>query len=91
MGGSSNTITKNPELSTAIPPLSAVIDFEGFESMGMYKHFKLDGIYYSKRNEKYNEKLPNFPINIISFHPLMLHLLLGAYNFHHVLLKFYLR
>lgn len=37
--------------------LSSVIDFEGFESMGMYKHFKLDGIYYSKRNGEYKASL----------------------------------
>ena len=37
--------------------LSSVIDFDGFESMGMYKHFKLENIWFSKRRNKYMAEL----------------------------------
>ena len=37
--------------------LSSVINFDGFESMGMYKHFKLENIWFSKRRNKYMAEL----------------------------------
>ena len=37
--------------------LSSVIDFDGFESMGMYKHFKLEQIWYSNKRNKYMAEL----------------------------------
>ena len=37
--------------------LSSVIDFGGLSSMGMYRHFKLENIWYSKKREKFMAQL----------------------------------
>tara|TARA_B100001250_G_C19521626_1_gene666284 strand:+ start:58 stop:540 length:483 start_codon:yes stop_codon:yes gene_type:complete len=37
--------------------LSAVIDFDGLNSMGIFRHFKLQSIWYSKRRGKYMAQL----------------------------------
>ena len=37
--------------------LSAVINFEGLNSMGIFRHFKLQSIWYSKRRGKYMAQL----------------------------------
>ena len=37
--------------------LSAVIDYEGLNSMGVFRHFKLDNIWYSKKREKFMAQL----------------------------------
>ena len=40
--------------------LSSVIDFDGLSSMGMYRHFKLENIWYSKKREKFMVQLSTF-------------------------------
>tara|TARA_B100001741_G_C16240907_1_gene453908 strand:- start:241 stop:636 length:396 start_codon:yes stop_codon:yes gene_type:complete len=37
--------------------LSAVINFDGLNSMGIFRHFKLQSIWYSKRRGKYMAQL----------------------------------
>jgi len=37
--------------------LSAVIDFEGLNAMGIFRHFKLQSIWYSKKRGKYMAQL----------------------------------
>ena len=37
--------------------LSAVIDFEGLNSMGIFRHFKLETIFYSKKWNQYRALL----------------------------------
>ena len=44
-------LKKNPS------DLSSVIDFEGLDAMGIYKHFKLENIWFSKRRNKFMVEL----------------------------------
>ena len=37
--------------------LSSVIDFAGLNSMGVFRHFKLENIWYSKKREKFMAQL----------------------------------